>query len=78
MTSAPSKDSDQPGHLPSLVRVFADAQWVGKDPKFLHVDIEDSDQTGQMPRLILSLGWAHILLLVLSCSGLYKFIVCLT
>ena len=28
------------------------AQWVAKDPSFLHVDSEDSDQTGQMPRLI--------------------------
>ena len=27
-------------------------QWVAKDPSFLHVDSEDSDQTGQMPRLI--------------------------
>ena len=28
------------------------AQWVGKDPSFLHADSEDSDQTGRMPRLI--------------------------
>ena len=27
-------------------------QWVVKDPGFLHVDSEDSDQSGQMPRLI--------------------------
>ena len=27
-------------------------QWVAKDPSFLHVDSEDSDQTGQMLRLI--------------------------
>ena len=27
-------------------------QWVAKDPSFLHVDSEDSDQTGRMPRLI--------------------------
>ena len=39
MTCAPSEDSDQP-------------QWVVKDPRFLHSDREDSDQTGQMPRLI--------------------------
>ena len=26
--------------------------WVAKDPSFLHVDSEDSDQTGRMPRLI--------------------------
>ena len=34
------------------------AQWVAKDPSFLHVDSEDSDQTGQMPRPI-CLCWAH-------------------
>ena len=28
------------------------AQWVPKDPSFLHADSKDSDQTGQMPRLI--------------------------
>ena len=30
---------------------FMCAQWVAKDLSFLHVDSEDSDQTGQMPRL---------------------------
>ena len=28
------------------------AQWIAYDPKLLHVDSEDSDQIGQMPRLI--------------------------
>ena len=28
------------------------AQWVAKDPWFLHADSKDSDQTGRMPRLI--------------------------
>ena len=28
------------------------AQWVAKDPSFLHADNEDSDETGRMPRLI--------------------------
>ena len=28
------------------------AQWVAKDPRCRHADSEDSDQTGQMPRLI--------------------------
>ena len=26
--------------------------WVAKDQNFLHVDSEDADQTGRMPRLI--------------------------
>ena len=30
------------------------AQWVAKDPRFLHVGSEDSEQTGRMPRQILS------------------------
>ena len=49
---APSEDSDQPVHPPSLIRVFACAQWVAKDQSFLYADSEDSDQTGRMPRLI--------------------------
>ena len=44
--------TDQPGHPPSLIRVFACAQWVAKVPSFLHVDSEVSDQTGRLPRLI--------------------------
>ena len=31
------------------------AQWVAKDPSFLHVDSEDPDQTGRM----LGFRWAH-------------------
>ena len=41
---APSKDSGQPGHLPSLIRVFAVHSMSIKDPRFLHADSEDSDQ----------------------------------
>ena len=43
MACAPSEDSDQPGLC---------AQWVAKDPSYLHADSEDSDQTGRMSRLI--------------------------
>ena len=35
-------------HPPSLIRVLLCAQWVSKDPSFLHIDSEDSDQTGQI------------------------------
>ena len=52
LTCAPSKDSDQPGHPPSLIRAFAVHSMVAKDPSFLHADSEDSDQAGRMPRLI--------------------------
>ena len=49
---APSEDSDQPRHRPSLIRVFACTQWKAKDPSFVHADSDNSDQTGRMPRLI--------------------------
>ena len=52
MACAPSEDSDQPGHPPSLIRVFAvrmKKAWVFSYPLSAS---EDSDQTGRMPRLI--------------------------
>ena len=58
----PSEDSDQPGHL-------LGAQLVAKDPRFLHADSEDSDQTGRMPRLIFA--GRTVILLVLSWGGSY-------
>ena len=45
------------------------AQWVAKDPRFLHADREDSDQTGRMPRLIWVFTGRTAILLVLSCRG---------
>ena len=56
--SAPSEDADQPGHLPSLIRVVDVCSLVAKDPSFLQADSEDSDQTGRT-----------VILLVLSCRG---------
>ena len=53
MTCVPSEDSDQPGHLPSLMCTLR----ITKDPRFLYADREDSDQIGQMPRLDPSLCW---------------------
>ena len=44
-------------------------QWVAKDPSFLHADSEDSDQTGQMPRLIWVFAGRTTTLLVLSWGG---------
>ena len=64
---APSEDSDQPGHPPSLIRVFAVA-WRKIGSLATHeAHSEESDQIGQMPRLI----WvfARRTLLVLSCRG---------
>ena len=39
--SAHTEDSDQSAHMHSLISVFGFPQWVGKDPRFLHVDSED-------------------------------------
>ena len=39
---------------------------------FLQADSEDSDQTGRMPRLILSSLGAQVILVVLSRCGSYK------
>ena len=57
MTYAPSEESDQPAHSPSLIRVFAKHSVVSLGPK-RSADSEDSGQTGQLPRLI-CLRWAH-------------------
>ena len=35
------------------------AHRVAKNPSFLHADSEDSDQTGLMPRLLMSLRWVQ-------------------
>ena len=45
------------------------AQWVAKEPSFLHADSEDSDQTGRMPRLIWVFTGRPVILLVLSWGG---------
>ena len=41
-------------------------EWVAKDPSFLRADSKDSDQTGQMPRLIWVFAGRTAILLVLS------------
>ena len=44
-------------------------QWVAKDLSFLHMDSEDSDQTGRMPRQIWVFAGRIAILLVLLCRG---------
>ena len=51
MTCVPSKDSDQPGHPPSLIRVFSLHGGSIGSLTTHKVQSEDSDQTGRMPRL---------------------------
>ena len=52
MTFVPSENSDQPGHPPSLIRVFAVRSMGSLGPNFASGGSADSDQTGRMPRLI--------------------------
>ena len=51
------------------------AQWVAKDPSFLHADSKDSDQTGWMSRLIWVFAGRTVTLLVLSWGGSHWFVV---
>ena len=52
MTVHPAKTQISLGIHPVWSESLLCAQWVAKDPWFLHADSEDSDQTGRMPRLI--------------------------
>ena len=47
------------------------AQWVAKDPSFLHADSEDLIRLGRIPGWSESLLGAHAILLVLSRGGSY-------
>ena len=66
MTVCPAKTQISLGIRPVWSESLLCAQWVAKDPSFLHADSEDSDQTGR--RSESSLG-APTILLVLSCRG---------
>ena len=48
----PAKTRNSLGICPVWSEISLCTQWVAKDPRFLHGDSEDSDQTGRMPRLI--------------------------
>ena len=52
MTVRPPKTQISLGIRPVWSESSLCAQWVAKDPRFLLADIEESDQTGRMPRLI--------------------------
>ena len=52
ITVCPAKTQVSLGIRPVWSESSLCAQWVAKDPSFLHADSKDSDQTGQMPRLI--------------------------
>ena len=52
MNVRPAKTQISLGIRPFWSESSLCAQWVAKDPNFLHADSEDSDQTRWMPRLI--------------------------
>ena len=65
----PAKTQISLGIRPVWSESLLCTQWVAKDPSFLHVDSEGSDQTGRMPRLIWVFAGCTVTLLVLSCRG---------
>ena len=48
MSMRPAKTQISLGIRPVWSESSLCAQWVAKDPSFLHADSEDSDQTGRM------------------------------
>ena len=67
VTVRPAKTQIRLGIRPVWSESSLCAQWVAKDPSYLHADSEDADQTRRMPRMIwVFTGRTHILL-VLSC-----------
>ena len=69
MSVRPAKTQISLGIQPVWSESSLCAQWVAKDPSFLHADREDSDQTGRMPRLTRVFAGRTLILLVLSCHG---------
>ena len=53
----PAKTRNSLGIRPVWSESSLCAQWVAKDPSFLHAVSEDSDQTGRMPLLIWVFAW---------------------
>ena len=69
MSVCPAKTQISLGICPVWSESSLCAQWVAKDPKVLRVHSEDSDQTGQMHRLIWVFAGRTLILLVLSCRS---------
>ena len=52
MAVLPAKTQISLGICPVRSESLLCAQWLAKDPTFLHENSEDTDQTGRMPRMI--------------------------
>ena len=75
MTCAPSEDSDQPEHPPSLIRVYAvrmNIPWVLSYPLSTQRRLRSDWDLGGSAQSDLSLCWVlRTLCLFLSCCGIY-------
>ena len=69
MACAPSEDSDQPGHPPSLIRVFVVRLMGSKGPKLSSCGQRRLIRLGGCPGWSESSLGAHAILLVLSWGG---------
>ena len=65
----PAKTWISLGICPVWLESLLCTHWVANDLRFLHVHSEDSDQTGQMHKLIRVYARLHVILLVLSCAA---------
>ena len=69
MTCASSEDSDQPGHQPSLIRVFAVLSKGSQGPKLSSRGQRKLWSDWADAQVDLSIRLAYVILLVLSCIG---------
>ena len=69
MRVRPAKTQISLGICPVWSESSLCTHWVAMDPRFLHADSEDSDQTGWKPRLIWVFAGRRLILLVLSYRG---------
>ena len=69
MTLRPAKTQISLGVRPVWWESSLCAQWVAKEPSFLHADGQWTDQPGWMPRLIRVFAGCTVILLVLSWGG---------
>ena len=73
MACAPSDDSDQTGHPPSLIRVFACAHWEAKDRSFFSYGQRRLRSDCADAQADLSLHWVHM---PFCWFGMRWFIIC--
>ena len=73
MSVCPAKTQISLGIRPVWLESSLSAQWVARDPGFLHADSDDSDQTGQMPRLVCVFAGRTAILLFCHVAVQFRF-----